>query len=300
MARPLRLQFAGAHYLITARAQDPGHLFRENRDRSLFLDLLGASCRRYRWRCHAWCLANDYYQLVIATEIANLATGMRHLNSVYSQACHRRYRCGGNLFDGRYESVVVDPARYLDVAVVDVLRAPVTAGLAARAVDWPWSSHAATVGADDAPAWLAVDEVLARFGDEREAASRSLNAALGRLPPTVDAAPGPDEASVDARCLADATYMARVLAEIEAAAAAGLSPRELRLVRPPICELLASHPDRRDAMRAAYRSGYTQKEIARHFNVHTATVSRAVSATPVRRSRGRRQAVQVSTHHAHD
>ena len=31
-------------------------------------------------------------------------------------------------------------------------------------------------------------------------------------------------------------------------------------------------------MRAAWRSGcYTQKEIARHFNVHTATVSRAVA-----------------------
>jgi putative transposase len=175
---------------------------------------------------------------------------------------------------------------------------PVTAGLTARAGDWPWSSHAATVGADEAPGWLAVDELLARFGEARAAAILSLNAALEQ--PPQDIGHPDDETPAAARCYADAAYMAQVLAAIEAAAADGLSPRERRLIRPPICALMTSSPDRREAMRSAYRSGYTQKEIARHFNVHTATVSRAVSAAPARRGRGRRQMAPAAAQHAPD
>ncbi len=278
MPRPLRLQLAGAHYLVTARGQPPTNLFPNPQDSLLFVELLGRSCVRYHWRCHAWCLTSDYYQLVIATETANLATGMRHLNSVYSQACRRRYRSRGGLFEGRYESRLIDPERYLGDAVSGVLRAPVSLGLVGRACDWPWSSYRATTGTSESPPWLASDDVLAHFAGERHTALRALMAAVEREP----AADDDGQPQTIARCLADAAFMARILEHAAQAADEALAPRLMRLSRPPLRELCTAHPLRRDAMRAAFRLGYTQKEIARYFNVHTATVSRAVSAAAER------------------
>ena len=293
MPRPLRLQLAGAHFLVTARGRPPRSLFPQPQDRELFVELLGRSCVRYHWRCHAWCLANDYYQLVIATETANLATGMRHLNSVYSQACHRRYRSGGGLFDGRYESSLIDPERHLGEAVSGVLRAPVSLGLVNRVCDWPWSSYRATLGSVDAPEWLAAEDVLASFAGERDIARLALKAAVEREGPGDDGQP-----QSMARCLADAGFMARILEHAAQTADDALTPRLMRLSRPPLRDLCAAHPLRRDAMRAAFGHGYTQKEIARYFNVHTATVSRAVA---VARERVPLAAlVNATTQHASD
>ncbi len=272
MARPLRLQLPGACYLVTARARHRDTLFPQPADRVAFLELLARTCGRYRWRCHAYCLANDHYQLVIRIETANLGTGMRHLNSVYSQLLNRRHASGGNLFEGRYESAVVDASRYLVEAVTQVLRTPVREGLSARVADWPWSSVRATVGQLAAPPWLAVTEVLRGFADDPAVATSAFSAALERKPP----ATGNGTQSIG-NCLADADFMLRLLARAPRRVT-GLAGRSRRAQRPPLADFSAAHADRREAMRAAWRSGcYTQKEIARHFNVHTATVSRAVA-----------------------
>jgi hypothetical protein len=50
---------------------------------NLFLDLLGHTIDRFRWRCYAYCLMPNHYHLVVETPEPNLARGMRHLNGVY-------------------------------------------------------------------------------------------------------------------------------------------------------------------------------------------------------------------------
>ena len=45
MARPLRLQFAGALYHVTARGNASADIFLDDEDRRLFLELLGADIR---------------------------------------------------------------------------------------------------------------------------------------------------------------------------------------------------------------------------------------------------------------
>lgn len=56
-----------------------------------------------------------------------------------------------------------------------------------------------------------------------------------------------------------------------------ISRAQRRPLARPLAEYAQQHPDRHTAMIAAYRSGaYSMKEIAQHFGVHYATVSRAV------------------------
>ena len=79
MARPLRLEFAGALYHITARGNERRNIFLGNidGDRATFLDVLAATCERFNWTCHAYCLMSNHYHLLVETPDANLSKGMR-------------------------------------------------------------------------------------------------------------------------------------------------------------------------------------------------------------------------------
>ena len=56
MARPLRIEYEGAFYHITARGNEKGAIFKEKRDYERFLDLLGRMHERYGILIHAYVL----------------------------------------------------------------------------------------------------------------------------------------------------------------------------------------------------------------------------------------------------
>jgi len=84
MSRPLRLEFAGALYHVTAR-----DIFRDDGDRATFLDVLGREIAQQRWRLYADCLMGNHYHLLIETPEPNLTRGMQRLNQVYTQRFNR-------------------------------------------------------------------------------------------------------------------------------------------------------------------------------------------------------------------
>ena len=55
MARPLRIEFAGSMYDVTARGNAREDIYVDNDDRIAFLELLHTACNRYDWYCHAYC-----------------------------------------------------------------------------------------------------------------------------------------------------------------------------------------------------------------------------------------------------
>lgn len=54
MARPLRLEFAGALYHVTARGNARADIFLDDEARRLFLELLGAEVAQQGWRVYAY------------------------------------------------------------------------------------------------------------------------------------------------------------------------------------------------------------------------------------------------------
>ena len=154
MARPLRLEYPGALYHLTARGNAQADIFRDDVDRELFLDLLGKEIRQQGWRCYAYCLMGNHYHLLIETPEANLVAGMRRLNGVYTQAFNRRHRRVGHVFQGRYKSIVVDKDNYGLALCRYIVLNPVRAGMVKRVSDWAWSSYRASAGKVAAPDWL--------------------------------------------------------------------------------------------------------------------------------------------------
>ncbi len=54
MARPLRLEFPGAVYHLTARGNERKNVFRSDTDRDYFLSVLRSTVGRFGWLCHGY------------------------------------------------------------------------------------------------------------------------------------------------------------------------------------------------------------------------------------------------------
>ena len=86
MTRPLRIEFLGALYHLTARGDGREDIYLDDEDREQFLGLVGAVCERFNWVGYAYCLMSNHYHLVMETPDGNLSRGMRQLNGVYTQS----------------------------------------------------------------------------------------------------------------------------------------------------------------------------------------------------------------------
>src|SRR6266568_4263905 len=108
MARPLRIEFPGGLYHVTARGNGRLAIFADDTDRERFLLVLTSVVSRYHVLCHAYCLMDNHYHMLLETPEANLSRAMRQLNGVYSQAFNRRHQRPGHVLEGRFHARVVD------------------------------------------------------------------------------------------------------------------------------------------------------------------------------------------------
>lgn len=72
MARPLRIEFHGALYHLTARGNARQDIFLVDADRERFIELLAREVSQQSWICHAYCLMPNHYHLLIETPESNL------------------------------------------------------------------------------------------------------------------------------------------------------------------------------------------------------------------------------------
>ena len=277
MARPLRIEYPGAVYHVTSRGNGGTRTFRSDKDRQHFLDLLASVIDRFRWVCHAYCLMDNHYHLLIETPDGNLSRGMRHLNGVYTQWWNWKYQKTGHLFQGRYKSIIVDKDAYLLELTRYVALNPVRSHTSYTPGDWTWSSFRATVGDVVAPGWLTVDGVLTHFSNET-ARARELYREFVLSGITQESPWSKLKAQVflGEKEFVDKTKGRRDQIPTEV-------PRSQRYAdRPSLSDLFTSdaltdRAVRNAVIRTAYNEyRYTLKEIADHLEMHYATLSRIV------------------------
>jgi REP element-mobilizing transposase RayT len=139
MSRPLRVEFPGALYHVTARGDRREPIFEDDEDRRALLEVLSRALERFDASYLAYCLMSNHYHFVLETHRANLSRLMRHVNGVYTQRCNRRHQRVGHLFQGRFKAILVDRDAYLLEVCRYVDLNPVRARLVKRAEDWAWS-----------------------------------------------------------------------------------------------------------------------------------------------------------------
>jgi REP element-mobilizing transposase RayT len=97
---------------------------------------------------------SNHYHLLVQTPAANISRCMRHINGVYTQRYNRRHRCDGQLFRGRYKSILVSGDSYLLQLVRYVHKNPVKAGIVSEPEEYLWSSHKPYLSAARKRDWL--------------------------------------------------------------------------------------------------------------------------------------------------
>lgn len=273
MARPLRIEFPGALYHVTARGNRKQTIFFHDEDRHLWLDILGVACRRANLVVHAYCQMGNHYHLILETVEGNLSNGMRYINAFYSQEINRRYGLVGHLFQGRYKAILVEKESYLLELARYVVLNPVRAGLVADPLDWQWSSYRSVLGRQLPPSWLDSDWVLGQFASERgmaiELYRQFVTAGIGKESPL--------EHTQHQVLLGGDNFVDQHCQRLRDANFASIVKDQRRMAALDLDEYKALHPDRDAAMAAAFRStAFTMREIGRHFGVSLQTVSRAV------------------------
>jgi putative transposase len=173
MARPLRIQFSGAHYHITCRGIERRKIYLDNRDRHRFLTMLADSLETYQVLLYAYIMMNNHFHLLVQTKKANCSEFMRHFNIRYTGWFNWRHERSGNLYQGRYHAYLVDAdsyllevSRYLHLNPVRVKRLK-SLSLRERwqkAIDYPWSSLLGYVNEKSVLDFVGYDRLLAMVG----------------------------------------------------------------------------------------------------------------------------------------
>ncbi len=277
MARPLRIEFPGALYHVTSRGDRQEAIFEDDGDRQSFLSILGEVVKGWNWLCYAYCLMSNHYHLLVQTPDGNLAKGMRQLNGVYTQRSNRRHGRVGHLFQGRYQSILVDGDAYLLALSRYVVLNPVRAGIVATPDEWPWSSFKAMVGQATGQEWLAADGLLAHFGQKRAEARR-------RYRQFVMEDTGEQSIWKDLNrqvFLGDHQFVSRMQAKLDNEPLNVNIPKaQRRSPAKPLEEIAADCQDRNKAIAAAYATGeFSYQQLADYFEVHFTTVGRIVRSS---------------------
>ena len=235
MARPIRLEFAGACYHVTARGDRQEPIFGDDGDRLVFLDLLAKEVLQQGWRLYAFCLMGNHYHLLLETPEPNLVQGMRRLNGVYTQAFNRRHNKSGHVLQGRYKSILVDKQGYLQELCRYVVLNPVRAGMVDSVEDWHWSSYRPTAGKLPRPPWLAAEAVLEWFGEGAPAQK-----AYERFVAQGVKQPSPWDSLKGQIYLGSEPFHAEIQKRLAGQRPKGVSQRQLHPVRPSVEAILQS------------------------------------------------------------
>lgn len=277
MARPLRIEFAGALYHVTSRGDRREPIFEDDEDRLTFLNVLAEVVDRFNWLCHAYCLMTNHYHLVVETPDGNLSKGMRQLNGMYTQASNRRHKRTGHLFQGRFKGILVDKESYLLELSRYVVLNPVRAGMVKHPERYVWSSYGAMVGDVPTPQWLETDGLLSQFGSRRSEARRRYTRFVEE---------GIDTPSIwvglrQQIYLGDDRFIRRMQKKINPAVDSLNIPKAQRRGPAPSLDSIATkHRERNDAIITAHATGcYSYREIAEFFGIHLATVGRVIRQT---------------------
>jgi REP element-mobilizing transposase RayT len=140
MARKLRIQFPGALYHVINRGNYRRDLFISPSEAEAFLETLREAKRLMGWSVHAYALMRNHYHLAIETPEPNLVEGMHWLQSTWATRFNRFRQEHGHLFQGRYQSILVEDAaslgRVVDYLHLNPVRAKVVAPDQVKSYRW--------------------------------------------------------------------------------------------------------------------------------------------------------------------
>jgi putative transposase len=177
MARPLRISYPNAFYHVSCRGNDRRVIFRDDDDRTRFLERLRIAREIFSVRVHAYVLMSNHFHLIVETPRANLSEFMRQFNISYTGYYNRRHRRIGHLYQGRFKAIVVDKDSYLLELSRYVHLNPIRIKSKRQSreterireiIQYQWSSLPGYVDGKRKDSWITYETVLGYVGGSRQ------------------------------------------------------------------------------------------------------------------------------------
>ena len=111
MPRGPRLDAPGVLHHVMVRGIERRAIFRDDRDRTDFVQRAAALAHAGAWSVLAWALLPNHAHLLVRTAQRPLAAAMPALLTGYAGAFNRRHKRRGHLFQNRYQSILVEEDR---------------------------------------------------------------------------------------------------------------------------------------------------------------------------------------------
>ena len=286
MGRCRRIQFPGAVYHVMSRGNRKVRIVEDDHDRRTFMKTFSEAARQYDVRVYTCCLMSTHYHSLLDTPRGNLSAFVRALNGRYSTSFNRRHGRVGHTFHQRFKSIVVQREKYLRRVARYIALNPVKAQLCGDAADWPWSTHRATAGLEDAPVWLHLDWLRWAFRTD------TLRDAQRRYQEYVRDPAGLTWSFEVTAALGSARFKKAVGESLQRGRQDRPIPLDCRrAAQPPLIQLLSGEPadtHSRDAriLVAHVTHGYRLAEIAWLLAVAPSTVSKALKRARCRQLGG--------------
>lgn len=270
MARPLRVEFPGALYYISSIGNGGNNIFKDSEDGNLLLDSLEGCCKRFNWKCQAFCFMSDRYHLVVETTKSNLSKGMRQLNGTYTQKYNRRHNIGGHVFQGRYKSILVQRDKFLVSLIKEIFLFPLNAGFVKHPSQFKWASCKYLYGKEETPNWLDSRWFSEGFNSIEEFNDFVMN----------EENPKVLNKTRKQIYLGDDDFILDIQKKIEEEGLSKEIPR-VQLTKPvskTYSEFLSKSQNKDEAIAKTYLTGkYTLKEVGDHVGLHYSGISKIVS-----------------------
>jgi putative transposase len=175
MPRKARLDVPGTLHHVMVRGIEGIHIFRDEEDRSAFVERISSLVQESGTRILAWSLLDNHLHLLIVSGPEGLSTFMRRLLTGYASGFNRRHRRYGHLFQNRYKSIICDLNSYLLELVRYIHLNPLRAALVKTLEElesFPWCGHGILTGRLRRD-WQERDFVLGFFGSKEGKAVRA-------------------------------------------------------------------------------------------------------------------------------
>jgi len=173
MSRPIRIAYPGAWYHVMNRGRRAEDVFIDKHDYKAFVELLEETSEAWNIRIAAYCLMPNHYHMLVHTPEGNISRAMRHVNGIYTQRFNSRHQLDGQLFRGRYKSILVNGDSYLLKLVRYIHRNPLKAGVVEALNAYPWSSHKAYLSVAGKWGWMYKNFILDLLTGEKKAQIRT-------------------------------------------------------------------------------------------------------------------------------
>lgn len=147
MPRRAREKHSEAIYHIICRSVSEIMLFRDDSDREFYLSRLKRTADKYKCSIYSYCLLDSHLHIQLDPKGYDVSKFMHSVNTSYVIYYNRRYKRHGHVFQGRFQSKILNSDRYnLVVSAYIHMNPKDIKGMAGREEYYKYSSYGIYLG----------------------------------------------------------------------------------------------------------------------------------------------------------